>query len=187
MLSLFCGGVSAPNLNTWRSLKWYTYTTLYLHSHEIYFTRWYLILFQGQGRLALLTPFLSSITSSHSQKKFFSAVWLLPLPSFLQGTPRGSVVILLMISGVSSMERSFTTVLAWVLVSGMREREKYLATSSSYHLNFSKKAHPIMPCEYLQHRRVLMNPHCVNGFPIIKSPYHFYLMDGGLYMSATKL
>ena len=104
----------------------------------MYLIRWYLSSFQGYGRLALLTPFLSSIGSSPSKRNLFLAIWLSRLSSFLQGTPRGNVVILLMSSGVISMERPLTTTVAWVLVSGMRERAKSQATSSSYPLNFSK-------------------------------------------------
>ena len=90
----------------------------------MYLIRWYLTSFQGYGRLVLLTPLLSSMGSSPSKKKFFFLVYLSPLSSFLQGTPRGSVVILLMSLGVRSMEMPLTTIVAWVLVSGMREREK---------------------------------------------------------------
>ena len=82
--------------------------------------------------------------SSPSKKNFLLETWLSPLSSFLHGTPRGSVVTLLMSSGVSSMERPLTTIVAWILLSGMREREKYQATSSSYPLNFFKN--PIQLC-----------------------------------------
>lgn len=90
--------------------------------------------------LPLLTPFLSSIVSSHSKNSFFFARVLLPLSSFLQGNPRGSVVILLITSGVISTYRPFTTIVAWVLVRGMGERENSLATSSSYPLILSKNS-----------------------------------------------
>ena len=72
------------------------------------------------------------------KKNFFLEIWLSPLSSFLQGTPRGSVVIIIMRLGVISMERPLTKAVAWAPVRGMRERANSQATSSSYPLNFSK-------------------------------------------------
>ena len=89
------------------------------------------------------------MASSPSKKNFFFPVLLFPLSSFLQGTPKGRVVILPMILWVNSIERPFTTIVAWFLVSGMREREKSLATSSSYPPQFLKETYLIIPCEYL--------------------------------------
>jgi len=67
-----------------------------------------------------------------------------PSSSFLHVIPRGSVVTLLMSSGVSFIERPLITIMAWILVSGVRERANSQATSSSYPLNFLKN--PIQLC-----------------------------------------
>lgn len=109
------------------------------------------------------------------QKNFFFARVLLSLSSFLQGNPKGSVVILLITSKVITTDRPFTTAMAWVLVRGMSERTNYLATSSSYPHSF-KEPHPIVPCENFYYRRVLMNSYRVCGFSLVKTPCHITLV-----------
>ena len=110
--------------------------------------------------------------SSPSKKNFLLATWLSPLSSFLHGILRGSVVTLLMSSGVSFIERPLITIMAWILVSGVRERANSQATSSSYPLNFFEKPHPIMSCEDFKHLGVLLDSHSVGGLPAIKPSCH---------------
>jgi len=109
--------------------------------------------------------------SSPSKNNFILATWLSPLSSFLHGVPQGSVVTLLMSSGVRSIDSPLITIVAWILVSGVRDRGNYWATSSSYPLNF-EKPHPIMSCEDFKHLGVLLDSHSVDGLPPIKPCCH---------------
>ena len=78
------------------------------------------------------------------QKEFLLCKRVLTLILFLQGNPRVSVVTMLITWRVISTDRPFTIAVEWVLVRGMSERTKSLATSSSYLLIISNK--PIQLC-----------------------------------------
>ena len=85
---------------------------------------------QGYGRLSLLTPFLSSMYSSHGRKKLFLDI-MLGILSLTHLNPKGKVVTLLMSLGDSVMDRPLIIVVAFSSKCDYRATTNSLAISSS--------------------------------------------------------
>lgn len=71
--------------------------------------------------------------------KVFLATWTSGFSSFLQGSPSGRLVILLINSGVSYMVRPLKLTVAWVFEWGFKDNKNSSVTSSSYPWILSKK------------------------------------------------
>ena len=169
-MSLWWTGVSTPNINSSSILKC-SHKQHHIYPHMRYI--WWvgsLPHSMGMADCPSLLHFYP-LWVLHLLRNFIFATWLFSLSSFLHGIPRGSVVTLLMSSGVRHSEPSSynSGMDSAVWSEGM---SKFLSHLIIIPCEFFEKPHPLVCYKDFNHLGLLFYPHSVCGFSPIKPPCH---------------